>query len=140
MADHGLIQGRWVVLTHEENGVRMHGADIPGERFITFSGRQYAWEGNAAYGTFVFDETTRPKQVEYLDHTPGAPSTPYPGIYKLTDDRYRNCFRAAPPRPERFGTRPGDGTICITYRRATEEEQPPRRVGRSRSGDDDDGW
>jgi uncharacterized protein (TIGR03067 family) len=139
--DKNLIAGRWIVIAYETNGVRLHKHAIPGVKAITFTDSQFAWDGGVGYGTFSFDESVRPKRVEYYDLTPGQPRAPYPGIYKLTDDRYRNCFRDALPVPRRFGTRAGDGVTCITYRRATEAEAPKRPVGTKQwDGGGGDGW
>ena len=117
--DLALLQGTWRVISWEKNGVLLEDDQLPALRPVTFSGGTFRWEGDPTSGTVTLDASTRPRRVDYTNGLDdGTQSVAYAGIYRVTEDTFRDCFaEPGKSRPTRFGTRRGDGVQCVAYRR-----------------------
>jgi uncharacterized protein (TIGR03067 family) len=113
IADLQMLQGSWLQVRFEENGVAnpedSHSA--PGA-FLTIEGGSFhvgvPEKETILKGTFTLDATTFPKSMTWVDSIGEDVGKPLPAIYDLSNDTF--TFVAADegmPRPTEFNTKPG---------------------------------
>lgn len=111
--DRALLQGAWVQVGIEENGVVDPPDIYSGAGVINrFDGDRFevrAPDGAVLlHGTFTLDATTTPKSITWVDAIGEDAGQSLLASYRLDDDRF--VFIAADPgmaRPTRFRTSPG---------------------------------
>jgi uncharacterized protein (TIGR03067 family) len=120
--DAGNIQGPWAVVSAERDA--KPAADVAGHR-LTFSGDIFTiqHEGHTLYrGTYAVDAARKPAQIDFRHGEGNIKGKTWKGIYRLEGETLKICDNApdmAKPRPTRFATKPGSGSICIVFKRAT---------------------
>ena len=127
IADIQMLQGQWLQIRFEENGVvnptDSHSA--PGA-VTTIEGNSFhvgvAGQETILRGTFTLDATTVPKSITWIDSTGQDAGKPLLEIYDLSKDSF--TFVAADagmPRPTEFSTKPG-----LTLRSFVRRDRPPK--------------
>lgn len=118
----GNVQGAWAVVSAERDA--KPATDVAGHR-LTFSGDTFTIrrDDHALYrGTYVTDSGRTPAQIDFR-HTEGTlKGKTWRGIYRLEGETLTICDNAPDltrPRPARFVTKAGSGSICIVFKRAT---------------------
>lgn len=143
LQDKEKLQGRWTVVSTEEDGEKRKtraGVAIEGDRLTTafFLGATPA----GSEFTFALNGSTLPKRISLTGPLPdekvlgGGKVKPLTqeGIYSLEGDALKVCF--APPgkeRPTEFSTKPGLGRTLLELRRDPPEKT--RKPGQERGKD-----
>jgi serine/threonine-protein kinase len=125
-SQQGRLQGRWIVVAKETNGVQLPAEVWSGSRieFAADQMRQVSPTGEVAEGIFQI-KLRDPKGIDFLDQS-GQPLLQ--GIYRLEGDRLTVCLGpmtfggAALPRPNEFRTRRNNwgDQLCVCRRAQTD--------------------
>lgn len=114
------LQGRWRMTSGSRDGRPLPAALVERSERVTEGEETIVRiDGQLlSCATFTVDTSAEPHTIDcHLTAGPGKGQVQY-GIYRLTDDLVRFCF-AAPgaPRPGRFDTTRGDGTMSTEWRK-----------------------
>lgn len=113
------LQGTWHLSSSEVDGVALEPGLIADARIVVTGDRFEALGMGAPYeGTFVIDDTTKPKALDMVITGGHAAGTRHAGVYKLANGAWTMCLGAAGSRrPTRFACGPGGGFAVQTFHR-----------------------
>jgi uncharacterized protein (TIGR03067 family) len=122
-AELGRFQGTWRMVSAERDGRRVPEAEVR-DTVLVIRGRTFAFPedkrfGTGPEGTFTIDPSRRPKEIDATPSSGPEQGQTSRGIYRIEGDRYEVCF-APPgkPRPTRFVSEPGSGSLHSIWKRA----------------------
>src|SRR5262245_3709309 len=123
--DLALLQGRWEVLSIEQDGKpepkadrRWFGMTVKGNRTFALDQAGNANPREPEY-TFRLDPSQRPAAIDQTIRDADCPPETERGIYELRGDRLTLCLAGVGDRrPATFTTKKSDGRILVTFRRA----------------------
>ena len=117
------LQGTWIAQSIETSGNQVPPEDSKRLRF-TFKGDHLLISGNTSFNkeedcTYKVDATKSPKQLEF---TPPKEEKPVLGIYEVSGDDLKICFRhasSADGRPTEFRTVKDSNLVLVVFKRVT---------------------
>jgi uncharacterized protein (TIGR03067 family) len=117
------LQGAWVPVAVETNGVKFPDALLKSARF-TIAGTSLTAQmgGQVEKATITVDPTKTPRTIDLLGTEGMSKGKKQPGIYELNGDQLKLCFAKedAPDRPTSFTSLPGSFITTVVLKRATE--------------------
>jgi len=118
-ADLDKLQGRWVVIALTEGGKEAPKDSLQGDELL-IKGSQYTMKtGKDTYrGSLKLDPGQKPKQIDatFIDDQ-GKEQGKALGIYELSGDRLRICWRHKGERPATFASPPDSGVRLMELKR-----------------------
>jgi len=118
-ADLDKLQGRWVVVALTESGKEAPKDSVKGDEFVV-KGSQYTMKtGKDTYrGGLKLDAGKTPKQIDatFIDDQ-GKEQGKALGIYELSGDRLKICWKHKGERPTTFASPPDSGVRLMELKR-----------------------
>lgn len=116
--DLAKLEGKWVIVSYEKDGVKLDAEEVKELPSLTIKGKEYTWSNGERPGSFTLDPTKKPKTIDYTITAGDDKGTVELAIYEITGDTWRDCFApAGKPRPSEFAAPEGSGNTLIVYKR-----------------------
>jgi uncharacterized protein (TIGR03067 family) len=116
--DLAKLEGKWKVVSYEEDGVKLSADELKDFPTLTNQGKQYSWSDGEGAGKFTIDPMKKPKQINYTITAGDQKGEFRPAIYEISGDTWRECIAAAgKPRPRKFAAPEGSDYSLIEYQR-----------------------
>jgi uncharacterized protein (TIGR03067 family) len=117
--EYARFEGTWKFVSIEVGGEKTPENSFEKSRLILEGSHFTLREGGGAYkGTFTFDLTTKPKQIDITFTEGPEKGKTSRGIYELDGDTYKICISVSgKDRPTAFVSKPGSGHILEVLHR-----------------------
>jgi uncharacterized protein (TIGR03067 family) len=116
--DGKLLEGEWVVVAAEDEGVTVPDDDVKGNRWV-FKGTEITAvcpDGATGRMSFRLDPGKKPKEIDVTSLDDPSKGKTEAGIYEVAEGRLRVCLRAKEKgRPTGFATTTGSGMTMMTF-------------------------
>jgi uncharacterized protein (TIGR03067 family) len=111
--DKDLLQGEWVVVSTELNGVEVGRGK---ERKLAVKGDEWTAPSNNGVFKFKIDATKNPKQLDLIRTSPTGTENTWHGIFKIEGDTLTFCrsHGAGGERPKEFKAAEGNFLMICT--------------------------
>jgi RNA polymerase sigma factor (sigma-70 family) len=131
--DRAKLQGTWVAVSGEREGVRFDGEKDRGGSTITIKGDQVIFEPSREKGpiTFELDPTRDPKLMTMTAQEGPDKGRGIPWIYEVEGDRLKLCWDTKDGKkvPKEFASPPGSGLMLLVLKRETDGGKADRGKG-----------
>jgi len=118
--DRDKMQGTWVVISIEANGMKYSADEIKGEKLVIKAGK---FESSQQESSFMANPSKTPKEIIVTDLAGPNKGIPQKGIYSLEKDILKLCLcRKKGDIATKFETKAGDERWLVVYKR--EEKKP----------------
>ena len=124
-ADIKRIEGSWKIEKVIVNGIEIEFDEV--KNFNVVNGADGSWSlqlsgEEVAKGTSTYDQTTSPKEFDFMSTDGDGKETRFIGIYELDENTRRICYtNDSNPRPKEFASTPENECALITLARAKKE-------------------
>ncbi len=120
--DEDLLQGRWKVMSVENNGKKAEAKVIANMKLVVAGDKMTALDGNDVMDEYTFrlDPTAKPRAIDLTIQTGDEKGKTVRGIYRLEGDALTVCV-AEPDkkdRPREFSAPEGSSFMLLVFQRA----------------------
>jgi uncharacterized protein (TIGR03067 family) len=116
--DAKLLEGEWVVVAAEDEGMTVSAVDVKGNKWV-FNGAEITAicpDGTTGRMSFKLDPVKKPKEIDVTSLDGPLKVKTQTGIYELEEGRLRVCLPAKEKgRPTEFATTADSGLTMMTF-------------------------
>jgi uncharacterized protein (TIGR03067 family) len=132
--DRATLQGTWVAVSGEREGVKFDGDGARGGVTITFKGDKVIFEPSREKGpiTYDLDPTRKPKLMTMTTQEGPDKGRGIPWIYEVEGDRLKLCWDTREGRkvPKEFASPADSGLMLLVLKREADGGKADREKGR----------